>query len=300
MVENVILKNLSTSALLELDVVTTPYYILDTAEWGQIAASHHSYKYVNQIGVTIVGTTLETRDVSIVGWIIADNEEAMEKRKHTLNRFINPQYYINLKYKEYDLDFKPTKTVQYTANVLDNNEVVCKFKITGVAANPLFRDDAQSKVTAATIHGMFHFPLMINVEDNGYNTIMFGRKDPSLIVDVYNKGDTPTGFIIKFKAKGTVENPSLIDINTQNYMKIKKTMVAGEEIIINTVTGEKKITGRLNGIESNYYKYKDLRSTWLDLKTGDNLFRYDAENGLGALEVYIYFYNRYLEVEGCY
>lgn len=300
MVENIILKNLSTSALLELDVTTTPYYILDKVEWGQIEAAHHSYKYVNQVGVTIVSTTLETRDVSIVGWIVADTEESMEKRKHTLNRFVNPMQFINLKYKEYDLDFKPSKTVQYTANIYDNNEVVCKFKITGIAADPLFRDSSQSKVTAATVHGGFHFPLMINVEDNGKPTIMFGYKEPSLILDVYNKGDTPTGFIIKFKAKGTVVNPSVIDVNTQKYMKINKTLVAGEEITINTVTGAKKITGVLNGVESNYYKYKDLKSTWLDLDVGDNLFRYDADSNLDALEVYFYFYNRYLEVEGCY
>ena len=100
MVENIILKNLSTSALLELDVTTTPYYILDKVEWGQIEAAHHSYKYVNQVGVTIVSTTLETRDVSIVGWIVADTEESMEKRKHTLNRFVNPMQFINLKYKD--------------------------------------------------------------------------------------------------------------------------------------------------------------------------------------------------------
>ena len=95
-------------------------------------------------------------------------------------------------------------------------------------------------------------------------------------------------------------NPSLLNVSTQKYFRIKKTMVAGEEIEINTVTGEKRIVGRLNGEESNYYKYKDLTSTWLDLSIGDNIFRYDAEEGLDNLEVYIYFNNRYLEVEGCY
>lgn len=300
MVENIILKNLSTSALLELDVTTTPYYILDTVDWGQIDATHHSYKYVNQMGVTIIGTTLESRDVSITGWIIANSEEEMDSRKHVLNRFVNPQQYINIKYKTYSLDFKPSKTIQYTANVVDNNEVVCKFKISGVAADPLFRDSGKSMVTAAVVNSAFHFPLAIDVMDNGKPTILFGYKNPSLILNVYNKGDTDIGFTIKFRARGTVVNPSVIDVNTQKFMKIQKTFEDGEEVVIDTVVGERKITGMLNGVESNYFKYKSLDSSWLDLKIGDNILRYDAEEGVDALEVYFYFYNRYLEVEGCY
>lgn len=300
MVENIILKNLSTSALLELDVTETPYYILDTVDWGQITASHHSYKYVNQVGVTVVSTTLETRDVEIVGWIIASTEQAMESRKKVLNRFVNPMQFINMQYKQYNLDFKPTTTIKYTASIEENNEVMCKFKINGLAADPLFRDVKESKETAANIISTFHFPLMINVEDNGLPTIMFGYKQPSLLINVYNKGDVKTGFRIVFKAKGTLVNPSLLNVSTQKYFKINKTMVAGEEIEVDTVTGEKRVVGRLNGEESNYYKYKDLSSTWLELQVGDNVFRYDADEGMENLEVYVYFSNRYLEVEGCY
>lgn len=300
MVENVLLKNLTTLALLELDVIETPYFVLDTVDWGQVGASHHSYKYVNQVGVTIVSTSLETRDVSIVGWIIGENEQAMEARKKILNRFVNPQQNINLKYKDHNLDFKPTKSVQYTANIKDNNEVVCKFKISGLAADPLFKDNKETLRTGAVVHGFFHFPMMIDIIDNGYKTLMFGYKEPSLLIGVYNKGDVKTGFRLIFKAKGTVVNPSLIDVNTQQYIKINKTLVDEEQVIINTVTGNKRITGILNGVESNYYKYKDLRSTWLELQVGDNVYGFDADDGIDNLEVYIYFSNRFLEVEGCY
>lgn len=300
MVENIKLKNLSTSALLELDVTETPYYILDTVDWGQITASHHSYKYVNQVGVTVVSTTLETRDVEIIGWIIASTEQAMENRKKVLNRFVNPMQFINLQYKQYNLDFKPTTTIKYTASIEENNEVMCKFKINGLAADPLFRDNNETKETAAKVFGTFHFPLMINVRDNGLPTIMFGYKQPSLLINVYNNGDVKTGFRIVFKAKGTLVNPSLLNVVTQQYFKINKTMVAGEEIEVDTVTGEKRVIGKEGGEESNYYKYKDLSSTWLELQVGDNIFRYDADEGMDNLEVYIYFSNRYLEVEGCY
>lgn len=310
MVENITLKNTNTLALLELDVVTTPYYILNTVDWGQIESTHHSYKYVNQIGVYVTGTSLETRDVVVSGWIIARTENQMTERKKMLNRFVNPQQLIELKYKEYVLEFLPDKSIKYSATINDNNEVICKFEIAGVAPNPLFRENVQNKTAAATTRGMFHFPLIIgcgNEElgnadnlDNGYPTIMFGLREPSLIVDVYNKGAVSVGMELVFKATGTMSNPSFINVRTQEYFKINKTLVAGEEIRINTNIGEKKIVGTLNGVSSNYFKYRDLDSSWLQLEVGDNLFRYDADSNLDALECYVYFYNRYLEVQECY
>ena len=121
-----------------------------------------------------------------------------------------------------------------------------------------------------------------------------------MIIDVYNKGAVSVGMELVFKATGTMSNPTFINVSTQEYFKINKTLTAGEEIRINTNIGEKKIIGTLNGVSSNYFKYRDLDSTWLQLAVGDNLFRYDADTGLDSLECYVYFYNRYLEVQECY
>ncbi|MBO5744030.1 MAG: phage tail family protein, partial [Clostridia bacterium] len=63
--------------------------------------------------------------------------------------------------------------------------------------------------------------------------------------------------------------------------------------------GEKSIQGILNGIRYNYFKYLDLNSEWLQLYVGDNLFRYDADGNPGNLEVFIYYNNKYLEVQEC-
>lgn len=300
MVENVILLNKATQAVLELDVSATPYYILDVVDWGQIESNHHSYKYVNQIGVYVTGTSLETRDVEITGWIIAKTESQMDERKRMLNRFVNPQQLIKLTYKEYDLEFLPNTSIKYSTTLVENNEVVCRFKIDGLCPDPLFRENVENKVAAATTVGMFHFPLIINKTQQSPPQIVFGLRQPSLIVNVYNSGAVRTGMKLVFKATGTIKNPSFINVMTQEYFKINKTMVAGETVTINITIGEKKVIGFLNGREQNYFKYRDLNSTWLQLEVGDNLFRYDADENIDGLEAYIYFYNRYLEVQECY
>lgn len=300
MVENITLKNITTNAILELDKVTTPYYILDSATWGEVEGTHHSYKYVNQVGVYVTGTSLGTREVEVTGWIIADTEEQMTNRKAMLNRFVNPQQIIELSYSKYKLNFLPNSSIKYSTTVIENNEVVCKFKISGMAADPLFKDDHENQVSAASTKPQFHFPLIINKTTQKPPAVMFGVREPSLIVNVYNSGAVATGMRIVFKALGTLTGPSLVNVYTQEYFKINKTMYAGEMIEVITTVGEKKVIALTNGIETNYFKYRDLDSTWLQLDVGDNLFRYDADAGIDNLEVYIYFSNKYLEVQECY
>lgn len=300
MVEGIKLQNVETRAILTLDMVSTPDYILNSVDWGAVESTHHSYKYVNQIGVYVTGTSLETRSVEITGWVIAENETNMTQRKSILNRFFNPQQAVDLFYKDYVLRFLPNTSVRYSTTVAENNEVVCKFKVEGYCPDPLFSEQTESKITAASTHAMFHFPLIISQTPKPPGGVVFGLRQPSLIVAINNAGAVSVGMKIVFKANGTLHAPSLINVDTQRYFKVNKTMVAGEEIIIDTIIGEKKIEGTLNGVTTNYFKYRDLDSEWLQLQVGDNLFRYDAEQNVENLEVYIYFNNKYLEVQECY
>lgn len=300
MVEGIRLQNVETRAVLTLDMVSTPDFILNSVDWGAVESTHHSFKYVNQIGVYVTGTSLETRSVTIQGWVIAENESLMTIRKTMLNRFFNPQQAVDLFYKDYVLRFLPNTSVRYSTTIAENNEVVCKFKVEGYCPDPLFAEQTESKITAASTQAMFRFPLVISREPDPPGGIVFGLREPSLIVAVTNKGAVNVGMKIVFKASGTLENPSLINVDTQEFFKINKVMQAGEEITVDTIIGEKKIEGLLNGVKGNYFKYRDLDSTWLQLRVGDNLFRYDAEENVDALEVYIYFNNKYLEVQECY
>lgn len=300
MVEGIKLQNVETRAVLTLDMVSTPDFILNSVDWGAVESTHHSFKYVNQIGVYVTGTSLETRSVTIQGWVIAENESLMTIRKTTLNRFFNPQQAVDLFYKDYVLRFLPNTSIRYSATIAENNEVICKFKVEGYCPDPLFSEQVENKVAAASTQPMFHFPLIISETPNPPGGIIFGLRQPSLIVTVTNNGAVDVGMKIVFRASGTLTNPSLIEVNTQKFFKVNKTMVAGEEITIDTIIGEKKIEGYLNGITSNYFKYRDLDSEWLQLKVGDNLFKYDADQNVGNLEVYIYYNNKYLEVQECY
>lgn len=298
-VENIVFKRVDSNEELALSMTDTPFYILNNVDWGVVQGTHHSYKYVNQIGVSITSTSLKERSITVTGWIIADTEEEMDERKQFLNRYFDPRYEIDVMYKNYFLRFVPDNTVKYGTSEKENNDTIVQFQIKGTCADPLFSEINGSKETIAATIATFHFPLIMstNLYERG---IVFGYRQPSLTAKVTNKGAVEVGMKIVFKAIGELTNPRLIDVDTREFVAIEKSMVAGEEIVINTNVGEKSIQGKIGNEDySNYFMYKDLDSTWLQLRLGDNLFRYDADSGLDNLEVYLYFYNKYLEVQEC-
>ena len=300
MVEKITLRKVKNFEELVLDMVSTPDYILKSVDWGTIKGTHHSYKYVNQIGESVTNTSLGPRQITIEGWVVAENESNMTMLKRKLNSFVNPKEAIDLLYNNYTINFLPDESVKYSIATAENNEFFCKFQISGTAPNPLFSDSAESRSAFVTTNPSFHFPLIMSesLPDKG---VVFGKRTASLIVPLLNNGSVSVGMKIVFKANGTVINPSLINVNTQEEFTINKTMVSGEEIIINTNIGEKSVNGKIgNGKYINYFMYKNIDSSWLQLDVGDNLFRYNADEGIDNLDVFVYFYNRYLEVQECY
>lgn len=300
MIEEITLRKVSNSEEIHMDMVTAPGYILKSVDWGVIKGTHNTYKYLNQIGVSVNNTSLGTRDIAIEGWVVAQHERDMTAKKVALNAFINPQEPLDLLYGDYKIQFNPDSTVKYSINYEENNDVVCKFQIVGTAHDPMFVDSLENRISFATTTAGFHFPLIISSElpEGG---IIFGSRTDSLIATVINKGSVSTGMRIVFKAKGSVSNPKLINVETQEQLLIRKDLVAEEEIEINTVIGSKRVRGRI-GEDSpfiSYYVYKTLDSTWIQLAVGKNLFRYDADKGLDNLEVFVYFQNKFLEVQEC-
>lgn len=300
MVEKIKLENTVSGAVLELSSTETPFYILDSCLWGPIDSQRYEYKYINQIGVQVTNTTLETRDVTITGWIIAFNEYDMTQRKQFLNKFVSPLSPIKLTYKDKYITFVPDTTISYGTDRANNNEVIVHFEISGVAPDPLFKNVSETSVLNANYTKVFKFPLVFT-DENEYGGVVFGiRNDTNLLFNVHVDGDVYTGMKIKFRSLvGEVKNPIITNVNNQSYVKINKTLVKDEEVIINTNVGSKSIVGKLisEADYSNYFQYRDIDSAWLQLEPGDNVLVYGADTNIQNLEVLISFNNLWLEVQ---
>uniref|UniRef100_UPI000772D76E phage tail family protein n=1 Tax=Clostridium botulinum TaxID=1491 RepID=UPI000772D76E len=241
----------------------------------------YSSKGMRQDGSTNTGNTLDDRNIVIQGAIIDNKEINREK----LLSIINPKLQAKLIYTDGNIK-KYVECKVETAPVIpkENNS---KFQMSFLCNNPYWKDYIDSKVNIALWKGDFHFPLVIPVNKG----ITMGHREPSLIVNVLNNGQIETGMIIEFFARGTLKNPSLFNVNTREFIKINKGMVAGEKFIINTNYSKKKILQKLNGVTTDILNYLDIvggGDTFLQLDVGDNLFRYNADSNLDNLEVNIY------------
>lgn len=180
MVESIVLVNKSLGTSLPINMATRDY-VLENVDWGAIESSNKSYKFINQVGVYVTGTTLESRTISILGWVVADTIDDMKRRKKFLNSFVNPLQRIDLQYNEYRIEGIPETSIKYGSEMPENNEVMCKFLINLFCPDPMFYTQNGSYVSVANWAPKFRFPLII----------------PSGNYVVY--GDTPQG--------GTTENP---------------------------------------------------------------------------------------------
>ena len=150
--------------------------------------------------------------------------------------------------------------------------------------DPYFKTGGEeSRVIAgsfSTFRFPFHFP-------NG--PFKISERIKSVFATVYNNGVAETDMRIEFSANSRVENPALIDVKTGNTAKLRFTMEAGDTITINTVKGEKKITLLRGGKEYNIFNYMAHPFTFFTLNSGANTFKYDADSGLGGLNIKIYY-----------
>lgn len=105
-----------------------------------------------------------------------------------------------------------------------------------------------------------------------------------------NEGDAAVGMIVTITAQGDVVNPALYNNLTGEYIGIDDTLSVGDEIVINTIRGQKSITK--NGV--NVLSKLRAGSTWMQLDVGENTFLIDADSGASDMYFTLIFKQAYV------
>lgn len=290
MIEDIILENGSINSSIAINTIDGPLFT-EEIEIGQVSGNTSSFPFPGQDGEFVESVTLATRDVSITGWIVKNEIHDVSYYKSLLNKMVNPKQLLDLTYKNYTLSFYPDGSIQYSLSRKENNEIVCKFLITGVAYSPFWISKSKLETPLSYIDLRFVLPFYM-IENNW----VLGVSQPAALASIEYDGEA-TGCIISILAKGTVKNPKVVCIETQQEFEINKTLVEGEQIEINTILGQRKVKGWLNDKESNYMQYMTVNSSWIDIKRGTNTFSFSAQDGQANLSIYLTVVARYLEVE---
>lgn len=107
-------------------------------------------------------------------------------------------------------------------------------------------------------------------------------------------GEVDTGVTVIFDATGPVVNPMITHQTSGISMKIDTTklatlvgsgIISGDQIRINTIRGSKSALLIRNGNPTNIMPCLGKYSSWFTLTSGDNIFSYSADSGVGNLIV---------------
>lgn len=288
------LRNLVKNTSLVISEEATDW-VLESVDWGTVEARHNMTQYVNLIGAEITSTALQTRDVTIVGWIVASSQAVMTQRKNALNKFIHPQQPIKLVYEGYALVMKPDKTVRYDTDKQKNNEILCRFLIQGTCSKPLFELNNPEVVTESRPMPVPLFPMAIP-QDSG---VYFGYTPAVDLENLYNAGDMDSGFKVKFTAvAGDVSNPKLLNVGLGTHIEVVYDMLRYDVIEVSTVTGDKYARLTRGGVTTDIFRYVTKASkTDMVIKSGMNSFAVDASVGNNNLSAEISYAPTYLEVQ---
>lgn len=157
---------------------------------------------------------------------------------------------------------------------------------------------------AAQISIICPYPFFTRADKK--NTVMFYGEEPALEFPYENEdeepatemgyihlvteanvlydGDQEPGISIIIHALGPAKNVSIHNVDTGESMKITVDLLTGDSIIISTVKNSKYIRLLRDGMYTNILNKLNRDADWFELKKGDNLFAYTADDGIRNLE----------------
>lgn len=137
------------------------------------------------------------------------------------------------------------------------------------------------------------FEFIFSNESLDEPMLEFGSLENETEKVIYYEGDAEVGITITIHAIGEAGNITIYNTGTREVMKIDVAKIAaitgagittGDDIIITTVRGDKKIGLLRNGRYTNILNALDKNSDWFQLTKGENIFAYTAEYGSENLQ----------------
>lgn len=264
-----------------------PFFLTKIDGAGETKQTINTFKAPEQDGAFYISSTVDMRNITLEGTLIANTaDEAYEQRKRLL-RIFTPKLQGTLIYRER----QASCVVEEAGFTASARERAPNFFVSLLCPSPFFETLEEVRAELAVWTPLFYFPL--EIPQGG---IELGSRQPSQIITVDNIGDVSCGCMIVFRALGTVENPSLLNVDTGEYVRMNTAMSAGEELRIYTHFAGKRVVSVIGQTESNAFSDLDIGSTFLQLAAGRNLLRYDADGNMDLLEVSIYYRPRFLGV----
>jgi hypothetical protein len=296
MIEKIKITSTSGRGSIEMEQNSIGGYWLGPVDWGQVQGQHNTYRYYNQVGESIVSTSILSRPISITGWVVDGFRNSLQTRCDRLNSFFSPTDDYWLEFGERKIKFRPDSSIKYSRELKSNNKKIRKFLLQGTAPYPLFSGLNDTIVTFDSSSKLFRFP-------NNFGSmlpVVFGSINKAYNAQAYNPGGFETGLTVDIKFSGPVTNPKIKNLTTGKFIGVNRAFSDGEKLQISTMVGDKRMTlMTADSKQENLIKFRDYKTAWIQLVPGKNVLALDCDD-LGQrnnMDVVVRFSPLYLEVE---
>lgn len=237
------------------------------------------------IGEKVDSNRVGPKTITVMGTISGASDAVRKQMEHVICPLVESKFIVD-------------DTYELTVFVTESPDVEryaygAKFSFSMLAPYPYWQQKDSNNVTLVGLKPMFRFPW--NISDP--NPFKFSEYVPVGYVTVQNSGDAPAYWQITFLALDEVTNPRVYNMETGAFVRILKTMNAGEQLTISTRGEELTITTTASdGTVSDGFQYLDIDSEPFLLAVGNNYIKTDADTNVAALRASIRYQQGYVGV----
>lgn len=249
----------------------------------------------NGDGVTLLGSNLAQRNIVLT---LRDIDEHM-KHRNVLYQLFKPKSKGTLIYREITKDEDCTRLIDYTVESVNigSSKYSTASTISLICDDPLFRDDHETLVVMTGWNNTFEFPHEFKEEGKEFAT----QKKEKIVRIQEDYTISNIGMNIIIDAEDAVTNPKMLRVEDNRYIQVGNdlkpfNMVYGDKLIISTENNNKNVWLIRDGVKTSVNEYIEEGSSYIQLKNGNNTFRYFAQSGEDNMLVSIKYVKKYLGV----
>lgn len=271
----------------------TGFLIKSITGLGPVKANVNTTEVATNDGSMFNSARLSQRNVVIqmvfVNSIYGEDIEAIRQKSYK---------YFPIK-KNVELVIETDNRYVRTTGYIESNEPDIFSKQEGtqisiICPDPYFysaSEDGDNVTDFYSIDPMFEFPF--SNESLTEPLLVFGEIQIKTEGVITYSGDSEIGVMIYIHAIGPAEHINIYNTETREVMTIDtvklekltgRGLIAGDDIIINTLKGEKSITLVRSGVSYNILNCLDKNTDWFTLVKGDNIFAFTADSGVTNLQ----------------
>lgn len=226
----------------------------------------------SQVGETVESMTVGGRTITVHGTVFGNVQSKKKVMRKVFAPFVwgkmvfEGKYYIRVCVKETPT-FSPVR---------DDG----RFTMLLYAPFPFFYSVDEAHFNIGEIVPMFKFPVNYSTPHK------FGERGVEKYTNVYNNGDISVPFNVYIETFGTSTNPVIVNLDTQEYLRLNGTLTVGDVANIyrdeNNILRVELSTG---GEKIDILSWVDDGSSLFQLNPGDNIIAFDDDEGGSSLTV---------------